>query len=134
MLLEMTLSAALLVLSALRALAVIPFRLTSRNPGYFASGNDVARAMPSRPVRFGPENKGFSAVRDEKAGGRLCPTRQFMPALFCVPPQIAGAKIPGFSQQKFWSGPCYGRFGLMRIFVLSAFSANPIAAPNNMGK
>jgi flagellar hook-length control protein FliK len=46
----------------------------------------------------------------------------------------ANEKIRGFPPQKFWSGPCYGMFGSMRIFVLASLSTNVIAASNNAAK
>src|SRR5476649_2887684 len=110
-LLETTPSAALLVLSALRALAAIPFKLTGQNSRCIASANDVARAVPCREACFCQQIKDFYAVRAGPAGGRLCPVWQFMPARFCVSQGNLHAKIRGFPWAIFWSKACYGRRG-----------------------
>jgi hypothetical protein len=78
---DVTLNAALLVLSALKAVAAIPFRLTRRIPNALLPAIDVASLMPSGNHDFALEIKGFCALRDVHQGGRVCRAGHELPAL-----------------------------------------------------
>ncbi|MEP6831150.1 MAG: hypothetical protein ABI963_12480 [Rhizomicrobium sp.] len=107
MLFETTLNAELLVLSALKAVAAIPFRLTRQIPNALLPKNDVASLVPSWRVDFAREIKGFHACRNTMQGGRVCRSGHELPCPLCCEGQVAYRKKPENRRQKLWSDPCF---------------------------
>src|ERR1700679_2481293 len=87
--------------------------------------------MPSVAMSFSPENGSFSLPSVAARAADFAPL-QFVPALFRASQGFLHEKILGPPWAKFWSGPCYGRFGSMRIFVLASPSISVVTASNSL--